>query len=87
MPVLLSLFVIQILIHLNPSGKQRTKISLKVFVSVLVSSNFCLQAFIKYCTSEVTEINEKFMTLHNANILADLYPATLLSVTRIWYTI
>lgn len=52
------------------------------FVSVLVTSNFCLQAFIKYCTIEVTEINERFMTSHNANI-ADLHCATLLSVTHV----
>lgn len=81
--VLLSLFVVQTLLLLNPTGKQRTMISLKVFVFVLVSSNFCLQASIKYCIIEVTDINEKFMTLHNVNIVGDLHFATLLSVTHV----
>lgn len=49
----------------------------------MVSSYFCLQAFIKYCIIEVTEINEKFMTLHNANIVADLHLETLLSVSHV----
>lgn len=84
MPVLLSLFVVQILMPLNPTGKQRTMISLKVFLFLfwLLVTFACRQAFIKYCTIEVTEINERFMTSHNANI-ADLHCATLLSVTHV----
>lgn len=78
--VILSLFVVQILTPLSPTGNQITNPPWKVFASVL----FCFfQGFIKDCPIEGTEGNEKFRTLHNDKVVADLHHATLLSVRYI----
>lgn len=79
---ILSLFVV-VLTLLGPTANQITNpSSLKVFTFVLVS-NFFFEGFIKDCTIAGAGRNEKFRTLHNDKIVADLLHAMFTSVMYI----